>query len=289
MPKLHVPGATGLALALAAAWPAPPAAAHDDDGHHEAPLHFSHPLFTESPSPDTKLRLDWFYARLPGEGEEAGAADEEGGLLAAPADFHTFRLEAEYAFSPSLSIEVDIPVSIRNPAEGLAQVSAVDTLEVGLKYANFAFAEHGLLLGGGIEFGLPTGSDGKGIGSDHIVEIEPFIDFGFKRGSFELVGFVAVGLPVNDRPEDGAADAELGVDISALYHVAPALQLLVELNGEHVYGGEEAGLDAWNVSPGLKLRPWRGLALDIGAGVQIPLNGTKEQKVRTVLSLFYHF
>ncbi|RMF70097.1 MAG: hypothetical protein D6740_08750 [Alphaproteobacteria bacterium] len=280
--------AAGVIMLVAlVAIPAGPATAHEDHGAGgHGFLHFSHPLFTESPSPDTKLRVDWFFARLVGEETADGDALDPAAL---PADFHSFRLEGEYAFTPSLSLEVDLPVSLRDPAGLAGGVSSLDTVDVALKYANFHFADQGLLLGGGIEFGLPTGSDAKGIGSDHIIDIEPFLDFGFQRGALELVGFLSAGLPVNDRPEDGAADAELGIDLSALYHVSSRFALLIELNGEHVYGGEEAGLDVWNLAPGFKVRPWKELALKIGFGVQIPVGGRKEQKIRTLLSVFYHF
>ncbi len=279
--------ASGILLAVAATGSGASALAHENhDAGGEGLLHFSHPLFTESPSPDTKLRVDWFFARL--VGEKAGEEDmPEPATL--PADVHSFRLEGEYAFTPSLSLEVDVPVSVRDPVGVIGSASSLDTVDIALKYANFHFAEHGLLLGGGIEFGLPTGSDAKGIGSDHIIDIEPFLDFGFQRGALEIVGFLSAGLPVNDRPEDGAADAELGVDLSALYHASSRFALLIELNGEHVYGGEEAGLDVWNLAPGFKIRPWRDLALAFGFGVQIPLGGRKEQKIRTLLSVFYHF
>ena len=56
---------------------------HDaSDDHHKAPLHFSHPLFSESPSPDTKIRLDYLYANLARRVHE-----------------NTFQVEGEYAFS----------------------------------------------------------------------------------------------------------------------------------------------------------------------------------------------
>jgi len=40
---------------------------HDDDHEHEH-LHFSHPLVTESPSPDTKIRLYYIAARTSANG-----------------------------------------------------------------------------------------------------------------------------------------------------------------------------------------------------------------------------
>src|SRR5881392_2128567 len=38
----------------------------DDDHEHDHHLHFSHPLVTESPSPDTKIRLDYLATNISG-------------------------------------------------------------------------------------------------------------------------------------------------------------------------------------------------------------------------------
>jgi hypothetical protein len=81
-------------------------------------------------------------------------------------------------------------------------------VEIGLKYANFAFEDKDLLLGGGLENGLPTGDDDKGIGSDEVSEVEPFLDFGWKGNRTELVGFISFGLPINGGDEE--VDWELG-------------------------------------------------------------------------------
>lgn len=52
------------------------------DAHQgQNPLHFSHPLVAESPSPDTKIRVDHMFTNLAGdEGEQ-----------------HALRFEGEYA------------------------------------------------------------------------------------------------------------------------------------------------------------------------------------------------
>ncbi|MCI0481519.1 MAG: hypothetical protein L0213_08015, partial [Candidatus Dadabacteria bacterium] len=49
--------------------------AHD---YHNNPggLHFSHPLITESPSPDTKIRLDYFFLDVDGEVEDEELGEE---------------------------------------------------------------------------------------------------------------------------------------------------------------------------------------------------------------------
>ncbi|MEP6906189.1 MAG: hypothetical protein ABI875_08885, partial [Gemmatimonadales bacterium] len=87
-------------LALVSLLLASPAVAQDHDhgdrDDHDGPLHFAHPIFTESPSPDTKLRLDYLFRQIvPGLQE------------------HSMRLEGEYAFNPSVSIEANIPVTSR--------------------------------------------------------------------------------------------------------------------------------------------------------------------------------
>jgi hypothetical protein len=248
---------------------------HGSHSHTAANLHFSHPLVTESPSPDTKLRFDYFFAKEPGEDDEAGA------------DRHTFRLEGEYAFTSWLSFEVDVPYTFLEPDEGQS-TDRLDNTEVGLKYANFTFSEYGLLLGGGIEFGLPTGNEEKGIGSNHVLEVEPYLDVGYKRDRLEIVGFTSFGLPQNENCQD-EADLELGWNVSVLYHATPRIQTLLEFDGEHVFGGEEDGLDVVNVTPGIKVQPLDDPNLQVGVGVSLPLTDEKEFYARLILSAFYHF
>lgn len=241
------------------------------DGH-DSGLHFSHLLFAESPSPGTKIRTDYIFRG------EAGEDD---------VDTHTVRLEAEYAIRPWLGIEANIPFTWLQPETG-GGVRSVDTIEVGLKLANFHFAERGLLLGGGIEFGLPTGNSDKAIGSDHIVEVEPFVDFGLSYGDLEVVGFLSPGIPINKNGED-EADVELGWDISFLYHFGDRVDVVLEFGGERVFGGEEGGESTATISPGVKWAPTSNEKLKIGAAVSIPMSDDNEFKIRTIVSVFWHF
>ena len=64
---------------------------NDYDHDH---LHFSHPLVTESPSPDTKFRVDYFSIRT----SDVIAVRE-----------NTYRLEGEYAFNHNLSLSIVAP------------------------------------------------------------------------------------------------------------------------------------------------------------------------------------
>ncbi|MBW2292298.1 MAG: hypothetical protein JRG94_08295 [Deltaproteobacteria bacterium] len=243
----------------------------DGDSQHEF-LHFSHPLISESPSPDTKIRTDYIFRNETGEES---------------AKIHVAQLEAEYAFRPWISVETNIPLTFRNPDDGKSRRN-LDTIEIGVKLATFALADHGVLLGGGIEFGLPTGDSSKGIGSSHILEVEPFIDFGFKHQDLEIVGFLSPAVPTNKNGED-EADVELGWSLSMLYHLHRRVEVLLEFDGERAFGGEESGHATANISPGLKVVPTANQNLQIGVGVSLPISDDEDFDVRTILSVFYHF
>ncbi|MBI1375584.1 MAG: hypothetical protein GC159_22970 [Phycisphaera sp.] len=236
-------------------------------------LHFSHPMFTESPSPDTKVRLDYLYQ---------GFAHDEG-------QAHTLGAELEWAPARWFSVELGVPYTWLDPKEE-KNTNHLDTVDLGLKFACYEFEDLGVLVGGGIEFGFPTGNDDKGIGSDHTLEVEPFIDAAYKHGDFEFVSFVSFGIPTNQNPEDGElpeADWELGWNLSAMYHVTHNLAGLIELYGQHVFGGEEDGHNEVRIAPGVKV----GLAdgLDVGVGVSLPLTTDRETDVQVLFSVFYHF
>lgn len=256
---------------------ASPALGHDESSDHNnaEPLHFTHPLFTESPSPDTKLRLDYFFADQVGETGEPGA------------DLHTARLEGEYAFSPNFSIEVNLPYSVRRPAGG-PSVSHFDSLDIGFKYADYRFQDRGLLLGGGLEFGLPTGSDGKDIGSSHAIDIEPFVDFGYRNGSNEAVGFLSLGLPVNEKG-DNQATVEVAWNLSLMHHSGRFADILVEFDGQHVAGGAEDGTNIISISPGIRFHGGEGHGLALGIGIRIPVSNDRDSREQVVISLFRHF
>ncbi len=65
---------------------------------------------------------------------------------------HSVSFEGEYAFSPSFSIEMGVPYAIVDP-DGATSMDHLGSIEVAFKFANFAFSDHGILLGYGIEFG----------------------------------------------------------------------------------------------------------------------------------------
>ncbi len=223
-------------------------------------------------SPDTKVRFDYRFENSRGD---------------ARGKRHTVRLELEYAFRPWLSVEGNFPYTVFDPA-GDAARSHFDTVELGVKLASSAFAEHGVVIGGGLELGLPTGNSSKQIGSDHVLEIEPFLDLGFKRGSFEMVSFISAAIPTNKNGED-EADLELGWDVSLLYHLTDRIESLLEFDGVRTFGGEEAGHSTAYITPGVKISPFAKHPFKIGAGVGFPVSEDRDFSLRALISVFYHF
>ena len=243
---------------------------HDDDHDHDH-LHFSHPIVTESPSPDTKLRLDYLAVRT----SDATGLHE-----------NVFRLEGEYAFTHSLSLAIVTPfISRTEPAAQRA--SGLGNVELSLKAASLAFGEHGLLLGGGLSAALPTGSDTKGIGSSHLVELEPFIDAGYKRDALELVGFATLSSTFRRRPGE-EAERNLTFDFSALYRLQPRLEALIEVATERPLIGSESGTQQTFVAPGFKVYPFTNRKFMFGASLEVG-TGVVHETHALLLSGFYHF
>jgi len=256
----------------------------DRHSHKTQELHFSHPLITESPSPDTKIRLDYFFLDVDGQIEDEELGEEGEG----PRKFKesTMRLGLEYAFNRNIGIEAIIPYSFLN-VDGGSNENHLNNIEIGIKTATYFLEHYGILLGGGIEFGLSTGKDRKGIGSDNIFEIEPFVDFGYKYNNLEVVGFLSLGFPVNQKGEQNEGD-ELGYNLSMLYHIGRSLQALVEFEGETVLNGEEDGESVLNIDPGVKVAPFKNKDIQFGVGAGFPLTSDEEFEYRLTASVFYH-
>jgi hypothetical protein len=238
-------------------------------------LEFSHPLISNAPQPERLLRFNYHYFNEPRHEHEPGV------------DRHTLAMALEYALIRSFSLELFVPYTFLNPDEG-ASTDRLDNLELVGKYASYVFQEHGLLVGGGLALELPTGSESKGIGSNHIVVIEPFLDFGYKANRFEIVGFTNFGFPVNENDED-EPDLELSWNLSFLYRITDRFHGLVEFDGQHDFGGERDGFGVVNIAPGIKYQVLKAKKLYLGASVRLPLTQDKDFYVAPLFSALYHF
>ena len=242
---------------------------HGDHDDHDGPLHFAHPIFTESPSPDTKLRLDYLFRQIV-------AGEQE----------HSMRVEAEYAFTPSVSIEANLPVTSRR--ESGTSANSVGSGEIALKLASYAAADRGLLFGGGLALGVPTGSDRKAIGSGHIVEIEPYVDIGYKKGEAELVSFLAFSTTTHRRAGELRED-DLSLAASGLYHVAERVETLIEFQTARALAGAEEGRQTATVAAGVKYHVGRVHHLVLGIGGRVPITHERDSEHEVLLSVLWHF
>ena len=241
---------------------------HDDDHDH---LHFSHPLVTESPTPDTKIRLDYV---LLWSNDLPEFRD------------HLVRVEGEYAFSDAVSLALVAPYEFRTEP-GASRVEGLGDLELSLKFASLRYGAHGVLLGGGLSAGIPTGSDQKQIGSSHIVEFEPFVNAGYKRDKLELVGFARLSSTFNRRAGD-EPERNLAFDFSTLYHLHPRLEGLMELTTSRALVGSEAGVPQTFLAPGVKIYPFTNPRIMFGASLLLGTGAASNLRAVS-LSGFYHF
>ncbi|HEY3134093.1 MAG TPA: hypothetical protein VGJ47_05630 [Gemmatimonadaceae bacterium] len=242
-----------------------------DEDHEHGYLHFSHPLVTESPSPDTKIRLDYIATNI-----SDGPGLHE----------NTVRVEGEYAFTHRVSLSLVTPFTFRT-APTDARTSGLGDMELSLKAASLALGARGVLFGGGLSVGIPTGSDAKEIGSSHIVELEPFVDAAYKHDAVELVSFARLSSALHRRVGEDA-ERNLAFDFSGLYRIHPRLEALIELTTERSLIAADTGEPQTSIAPGLKLYPFPNKQIMFGASVEVG-TGAIHNRRTVLLSGFYHF
>lgn len=240
---------------------------HHRGEHDERVLHFSHPISTESPTPENQVRVDYSY-----ESFDKGEPDVQ-----------TWAVGGEVVFSPLFSLEFGAPYVIQSGNAG----DSFGNVDLGLKMSNPALIEKGILLAYGLEVVLPTGDEAKGIGSDKEVELEPFFGLGYKSGDWELVAFTSFGIPVNV-PAGEEVVNELSYNGSLLYFFIPEFRGLLEVEGATVLNGVEEGNTVVNLLPGVSYSPGGGslwLALNVG----FPITGRQDHDLRVQSSVIMHF
>jgi len=239
-------------------------------GSHSEIPDLAHPLIAESPTPDTELRFEYLFV------------DKQN------ADEHIVNPEGELAIASWASIEVDAPYVFRDSKVGAGSEDNFGVAEIALKLA------HGLsqsaLIGGGLELGLPTGNDTKEIGSDNELVIEPFIDFGVKFKTFEVITFLGFGVPINQQSaeEREAKDLELEYNVAFAYWFVPSTRFILEFDGESVVIGDD-NKGVVNLTVGFIGAPSGDVPLEIGGGISFPITADKEFDNRLIFSVLYQF
>lgn len=236
---------------------------HEHEAHEHGGLHFSHPLLTESPSPDTKLRFD--FGRV---------------LNATPRD-NVAKLEGEFAFSPAVSVAVTGSHAWSSGEAGSGE--RTNSIEVSMKGASFAFRDRGVLIGGGLGMDVPLSMGRSSTAEKEHVALEPFVDWALKREAFELVTLAAYSTTIGR-----SAEREHRVEIrgSGLVAVTKMIDLLGEIEFIKPLSGLERSSTV-RLAPGAKIRPW--VDRELAFGLSVPL-GVGNLNSRSLLaSVFYHF
>lgn len=239
-----------------------------DAGHTHDGLHFTHPLFAESVSPDTKLRLDYSFLDLDAD------------------DAHEAEMEAEYAVARHFSIEAGVHFEPEAADLGDTHIIA--------KFANYALESVGVLLGYGLEFGLPTGTPhghvepGGHAHDQEIYHLSPFLNAGWMTGPLELVGWSVFEIPMNQDHQESVGSS-LRYNASALYHLNDRLQATLEAFGRRGLSGPDANRFVLDLAPGLRVQPLAGSPLVLAAGAGFPLTDEREHDAHVLVSAFWHF
>ena len=241
------------------------------DGHQHAHpgVDLTHPIVTESPLPETHVRLDYNFG-------DAGSEQE-----------HAFTAAVEYAFTPNVSVEAVLPYVVLDAADG-DTVGRLADAAVAVKLASYHYIERRILPAVGVEVILPTGNEERGVGNDHVIELEPFVRIGYWAGPVEFIGSFAVGLPFNQSDaEDDEEDFALAYNVSTVYHVIDDVQALLELHGESLFG--DADGTEFFVSSGVTFQPFTDKAITLGAGATIPVTEDKPFDYSINVMTIVHF
>jgi hypothetical protein len=244
---------------------------HDEDegpGNHHDHLHFSHPLVTESPSPDSKLRLDFLRTSLREVDQPAA---------------NVMKLEVEHAFSRALSLSATASDAWMAATRNASQ-SRATSLELAVKGANFSLSDLGILLGGGLAFDIPLTQTLPAAAEKDKVEAEPFVDFAVKRDELEFVTLASYATSV---ARSGEREKRFQVMGSLLQHVSPRLEVLGEAAILRPLSGDGDRSFQVRLAPGVKA--WPTADKDLALGVSVPIAVSGQKSITVLISALLHF
>lgn len=155
-------------------------------------------------------------------------------------------------------------------------------------------------MGYGLSVGLPTGSNHNsdaeghthhGSGFDHhsenVYNLSPFLNAGVKTGNLEVVGWSLFHIPTGrDLPAEETPTLEYNV--SALYHLHPRVEGLLEFIGNQRLNDLSAETNNFQLAPGLRIKPLDNAPLVLGLSTRLPVDQHQEG-TEWLVSGFYHF
>jgi hypothetical protein len=270
--------ANALALMLGVPVVAPRAWAQDVE---QPTIELFDPLVTRNPTPERELEVTVEYEKGD-EGEEFEA-----------------EVELFWLLGQRFSAGLEIPLVVLMPEEGSDETGLGD-ITLGGKALLLQSIELPGLLSAGLDLGLPTGSESRGLGGN--LSVTPYLAAGIAVGAVDLIGDVAYTWTV-DGPDEGIEF--FGVSLAAAYKgwgtVTPMLELSIltqTRSGTRDNGGdgeEDEGEEDERVvgEPQVYLTPGVIVSLPrkmiFRTGVQFGLTETREFDYRVIASLQWEF
>jgi hypothetical protein len=248
----------GAALAALVLLAAVPAAVFAQD--EEPNIEFPYPLVTRRPVIERELEIRVKH--------EKGRDGRESELAAA----------VELPLLPRWQIELEVPLVFTEPRDAPA-MAGVGDVEIDTKVLLFKSAQYRVLVAGGVELTLPTGSERRGLGGE--AAVEPYLTGAIGLGPVDLLADVEWEANVNANVP-GPQEQELAGGAMAAYRLSRWFTPLVELRTktrmrgeEEAAEGEPGRLHATQVSivPGFNVNPFPGSTLAVG--VELPLTDAR--------------
>jgi Putative MetA-pathway of phenol degradation len=264
MKELSMRGACAL---LAVLLLAPISAWADEDPD----IRFFYPIVTRRPVIERELELGF-----QGTGSREGRTSQVSGAL-------------EWPMTPWWQIEVEAPLVIRHPLDGVSTAGPGD-LTVENKFMLWKSIQHLVAVAGGFELQLPSGSERRGLGGEF--GIEPFLTAGTALGPLDVMTEVAYEWNLNN--VRGQREQELTANLAVGWPVSRWFTPLLEVNTVTMIQGavEEdsptlRGRTQIYLTPGFNIRPLPGVTLR--AGVELPTSGARAFDYRVRSALVWEF
>lgn len=210
-------------------------------------------------------------------------------------------VELEYALTRRLGVVVELPVVQLNPDEGPTETGLGDAA---IAPRALLVETDRFLLAGNLEFGLPTGSESRGLGGGEVTlapSVSTWLDLGnwvtlstqvgtehgLETGDSEL--FYAAGLAYSFQgPALLNGDGHVHAGHAAESHLPYGLtSLILEYTGRTALSGEDRDRSTGEVLFGLSHT--LSETFELRGGYQLPVGGTRDIDYSYVLSVIYHF
>ena len=263
------------AMALAGA--APPARAQDVE---QPIIELSDPLVTRNPTPERELELNVEYEK----GNEGKEVEVE--------------VELSWRFGERFEASIEVPVLFLMPREG-SDESGLGDITLGGKVLVFQSIDQPALVTVGVEMGLPTGSESRGLGGSF--SVTPYVTAGIGLGPVDLIGDIGYTW-VLDGPDDGVETFAMNVAVAykGWRQVIPMLEvsLVTQTSGGNRESdeGEDGEKDLVGkpqvyLTPGVIVRSlsWMPARTSVRGGVQIGLTHDREFDYRLLASFSWEF